>query len=75
MATFFRTGTAGAEIHNSVLPQKGEPIILKHRPNSFQGTDLRQQLDDRGITDIILCGAVSQMCIDSTARAAVDFDY
>lgn len=72
---FFKPGTPGADIHSSVSPNKDEPVILKHRPNSFQGTALRKNLDDKNITDVVICGAMSQMCIDSTARAAVDFGY
>ena len=74
-APFFRPGTQGAEIHSSVSPENNEPVILKHRPNSFLDTDLRQQLDDKGIKNMVICGAMSQMCIDSTTRAAVDFGY
>lgn len=74
-APFFRPGSSGAEIHTSVAPKENEPVILKHRPNSFQDTALRQELEDKGITDVVICGAMSQMCIDSTARAAVDFGY
>ena len=74
-APFFRPGTQGAEIHSSVAPENNEPVILKHRPNSFLGTDLRQQLDDRSTKNIVICGAMSQMCVDSTARAAVDLGY
>lgn len=74
-APFFRPGTQGAEIHSSVSPENNEPVILKRRPNSFLGTDLRQQLDDKSTKNIVICGAMSQMCVDSTARAAVDFGY
>jgi nicotinamidase-related amidase len=74
-APFFRPGTPGAEIHISVAPIGDETVILKHRPNSFHETSLRQDLDAKGITEVIICGAMSQMCIDATARAAVDFGY
>ncbi len=74
-APFFRPGSRGAEIHSSVLPQPDEPVILKQRPNSFVGTGLQAQLDARGIKSLVLVGAMSQMCIDSTARAAVDLGY
>ncbi len=74
-APFFRPGSPGAEIHSSVAPKGDEPTILKHRPNSFQDTSLREDLDAKGITEVIICGAMSQMCIDATARAAVDFGY
>ena len=74
-APFFRPGSPGAQIHESVAPAEGEPVILKHRPNSFHNTSLHEDLTAKGITDVIVCGAMSQMCIDATARAAVDFGY
>lgn len=74
-APFFRPGTPGAETHASVAPNAEEPVILKHKANSFQDTSLRQDLDAKGITEITICGAMSQVCIDATARAAVDFGY
>jgi len=74
-AAFFRPGTSGADIHVSVAPQDGETVLLKHRPNAFHKTSLRRDLECAGITDVIVCGAMSQMCIDATVRAAVDFGY
>ncbi|NIA70701.1 cysteine hydrolase [Pelagibius litoralis] len=74
-APFFRPGTPGAEIHAAVAPKEGEPVILKHRPNSFQNTSLRQDLEAKGVTEVVICGATSQMCIDATARAAADFGF
>ena len=74
-APFFRPGTPGAEIHSSVAPKGNEATILKHRPNSFHDTSLRGDLEAKGVTEVIVCGAMSQMCIDATARAAVDFGY
>ena len=69
-APFFRPDTTGAEIHASVAPVAGEAMILKHKPNSFLNTDLHAQLQAKGVTHIRLVGAMSQMCIDATARAA-----
>lgn len=74
-AQFFRPDTAGAEIHPSVAPVAGETTILKHRPNSFLNTDLHARLQARGVTHLRLIGAMSQMCIDATARAARDLGY
>ena len=74
-APFFRPGTPGAEIHASVAPHPGEPVVLKHRPNSFHGTDLNERLQAAGITDVTIIGAMTQMCIDATARAARDLGY
>lgn len=74
-APFFRPGSTGAEIHSSVAVNEDEKALLKHRPNSFHDTTLRNDLEEKGITDVIICGAMSQMCIDATTRAAVDFGY
>lgn len=74
-APFFKPGTEGAEIHVSVLPEAGEAVVVKNRPNSFVGTDLQSQLEGAGIKKLVICGAMSQMCIDATARAAADMGY
>lgn len=74
-APFFKPGSAGAQIHPSVAPIGEEAVILKHKPNSFLGTALKDRLDDASITDVIIAGAMSQMCIDATTRAASDFGY
>ncbi|MCY0147585.1 cysteine hydrolase [Hoeflea sp. G2-23] len=74
-APFFRPGSKGAEIHPSVAPEAGEEVILKHRPNSFVDTRLQDLLSSRGIVRVIIIGAMSQMCIDATARAAKDLGY
>jgi len=74
-APFFRPNSVGADIHPSVAPQGDEPVIEKQRPNSFVNTSLKAHLDGLGIKNLVLCGAMSQMCVDSTARAAVDLGY
>lgn len=74
-APFFRPGTDGARIHASVAPRQDEAVILKHHPNSFRETGLLALLQDNKIRNVTICGAMSQMCIDATARAAADFGF
>jgi nicotinamidase-related amidase len=74
-APFFRPGTDGARIHASVAPREDEAVILKHHPNSFRETRLLALLQDNKIRNVTICGAMSQMCIDATARAAADFGF
>lgn len=74
-ATFFPPETKDVEIHTSVAPDPGEPIINKHFPNSFRETTLPDQLQESGIEHVTICGAMSQMCIDATTRAAFDLGY
>ena len=74
-ATFFLPGTSGAEIHPSVAPQFGETLIVKHFPNSFRETNLLTHLKGLGVEEVVICGAMSHMCIDATTRAAFDFGF
>ena len=74
-ATFFLPETDGAEIHESVSPKGGEPVIQKHFPNCFAATSLQDQLRELGVEEIIFCGAMSHMCIDTTVRAAFDLGF
>jgi nicotinamidase-related amidase len=74
-APFFVPGTPGAQIHASVQPRDGETMVLKHQINSFRDTKLKEILDGKGITSVVVCGAMSHFCIDAAVRAADDFGY
>lgn len=74
-AGFFLPGTPGAEIHPLVAPADGEEVVVKHYPNSFRETALLDSLNARGVRDMVICGAMSHMCIDATVRAAFDLGF
>lgn len=74
-ATFFLPNTAGAEIHESVRPSLGEVVFQKHFPNSFRETPLLEHLRTSGITQLVIVGMMTHMCIDTTTRAAADFGF
>lgn len=74
-APFFVPGSEGAKIHSAVLPQGDEPVVTKNYPNSFRDTGLKAVLDLHGVTEVIVTGAMSHMCVDATTRAANDLGY
>ena len=74
-ASFFIPDTIGVEIHSSVLPLKNEPIVPKNFPNSFRQTNLLEILKTHEIDELVVCGAMSHICIDTTTRAAFDLGY
>jgi nicotinamidase-related amidase len=74
-APFFVAGTPGAAIHESVAPRQGEPVVVKHFPNSFRESTLLDELRRAGATQLTICGAMSHMCIDATTRAAADLGF
>lgn len=74
-ATFFLPNSVGMEIHENVTPISNEPVIQKHHPNSFLNTKLHEELLKAGIESVVICGAMSHMCIDATTRAAADLGF
>ena len=74
-ASFFIPNTTGAEIHESIRPLANETVLVKHFPNSFRETNLHQLLQAQNLTELVICGAMSHMCIDTTTRAAADLGY
>ncbi len=74
-AAFFLPGTEGAEIHQCVKPLEDETVVLKNFPNSFRETVLEDELKKLGVQELVICGMMSNMCVDATTRAAVDMGY
>ncbi len=74
-APFFRPGTAGAEIHPSVEPLPGDRVVEKHHANGFRETRLLEELRGGQIERLVICGAMSHMCVDATVRAAADLGF
>jgi nicotinamidase-related amidase len=57
-------------IADVVAPAAGEPVIVKAYPSSFEQTNLDAEFKKRGITDLVLAGFMTHVCVNSTARAA-----
>ena len=74
-APFFAPGSDGANIHQKVKSLEGEPVVLKHHVNAFRETDLKAILDRHGVEEVVICGAMSHMCVDAGTRAASDLGY
>jgi nicotinamidase-related amidase len=74
-ATFFLPDTQGAEIHDSVKPRSHDVLIQKNYPNSFRETELYASIKKTGLKQLVICGAMSHMCIDATTRAAADLGF
>ncbi len=74
-AFFLMPGTDGAKINDMVAPKKDETVAVKNYPNSFRDTCLLEILRNMHIDDLVICGAMSHMCIDATTRAAFDLGF
>jgi len=45
-------------------------VIEKHQYDAFHQTDLERILHERGVSQVIICGVMTHLCCESTARAA-----
>ena len=66
---------SNGQIADAVAPQGGEAIVTKAYPSAFVGTDLEARLKAIGVTDLILAGFMTHMCINSTARSAFSLGF
>ncbi len=74
-ATFFLPGTEGAEIHENVKPLPDELIVQKNYPNSFRDTAVLEHLRGQGISQVVICGMMTHMCVEASTRAAFDHGF
>ena len=74
-ATFFLPETVGAKTNEMVAPQGNEIVVVKNYPNSFRDTSLLAILNEEKPDNLVICGAMSHMCIDATVRAAFDLGF
>lgn len=68
-------GTPGWELAHPAWERVAEYVIRKSTDDGFHRTGLRNLLTDRGVRDLAVCGVMSEMCVSTTARAALKLGY
>jgi ureidoacrylate peracid hydrolase len=63
-------GSWGAEVVAELGPEEDEYRVPKRRYSGFYETDLDLRLRELGITDLVLTGVVTNICVRSTAHDA-----
>lgn len=72
---FFGRGKPAWEIHPAIKPQDGEVMVAKRTPDSFSGTVLQEELENRGIKKLVIAGLQTEFCVDTTCRRAYTLGY
>lgn len=67
--------TLGAQILQDIAPQPQDYIIPKRRYSAFFGTDLDATLRELGVTELILVGVCTNICVLYTAADARMINY
>lgn len=73
-APYCLKGTWGCDFY-AIDARPGEEIVVKHRYGGFTGTNLDLILRSHGIKTVILTGAATNVCVESTARETYMHDY
>lgn len=71
----FMRGADGWQLARGLATAASDVIVPKTATDSFHKTTLQSVLQERGITDLIVCGLQSEFCVDTTIRRALALGY
>ncbi|GAA1515631.1 cysteine hydrolase family protein [Nocardioides humi] len=67
-------GRPTAEIVAELAPSEEEAVVEKNRHDGFFGTDLAARLRELGVRRLVVAGVVTNLCVETTVRSAVQRD-
>jgi len=68
-------GTWESELAEELEPTDGEPVIRKERYSAYRGTDLEDHLKANRCDGVVVCGVMTHLCVETTARESFIRDY
>jgi nicotinamidase-related amidase len=71
----FKKGSAGWNIHPLIFLCESDYFVEKRYSDSFQDTRLEELLRKLEIDQIVVCGLVTEGCVDTTIRRAFSLGY
>ncbi|WP_461535121.1 cysteine hydrolase family protein [Spongorhabdus nitratireducens] len=68
ISPFFNKGTTGAEIHPEVMARAPDAeVVVKEFADGFEQTRLESVLAEKNISELLICGMMTQNCVTHTA--------
>ena len=71
----FRPGSSGYAVKDEAREIAGEPVIVKRVNSAFIGTDLETRLRKLGAQTLMICGATTNHCVETTTRMAGNLGF
>jgi nicotinamidase-related amidase len=71
----FRPGGTGFPVKDEARERDGEPVIVKRVNSAFIGTDLESRLLAADIKAVVICGATTNHCVETTTRMAGNLGF
>ena len=72
---FLIKGSEGWKLHSQLSPLEGEKIIHKQHPSAFEGTELKDELEAKGIKKLVIAGLVTHGCVKATSLDGLKHGY
>ncbi len=67
---YIRCGEPDSALVPGVEPREDEPVFRKTTYDAFLGTGLEDHLRSRGVSQVLVTGVLTHMCVETTARSA-----
>src|SRR6202012_4863921 len=71
----FLPDAPGYPVKDEAREQPGEPVIVKRVNSAFIGTDLEARLRAADINTVVICGATTNHCVETTTRMAGNLGF
>jgi nicotinamidase-related amidase len=68
-------GSWGQDLLEPLAPEGDEPVVPKFRSSAFVNTNLDALLRANGTATVVVCGCMTEGCVEATARDAGHHDY
>jgi len=70
-----RPDATGYAVMDVARERDGEPVLVKHVNSAFIGTDLEDRLRRDGITHVVIVGATTNHCVETTSRMSGNLGF
>lgn len=71
----FHPDATGYAVKDEAREAAGEPVIVKRMNSALIGTDLEARLRAGGIRTVVICGATTNHCVETTTRMAGNLGF
>ena len=71
----FALDGSGYQVKDEAREVAGEPVVVKEVNSAFIGTDLEAQLRAAEVRSVVICGATTNHCVETSTRMAGNLGF
>lgn len=68
-------GSSAWQLHAQIHPRPDDILIHKRHANAFEETNLREELEKRKVSSVVVTGLVTHGCVKATCLGAIEEGY